>query len=65
MRVIDSEYPHLSATQIDVDGDTDAIFSAGVAATVQRIGRRRNRLAQWRLVHRAPAVRSPCAQPND
>jgi polyketide synthase 3/4 len=24
MRVIDSEYPHLSATQIDVDGDTDA-----------------------------------------
>ena len=56
MRVIDSEHPHLSATQIDVDDENGR--QAGGAATAQRVGGRRDRVAQRRLVHRAAAPRA-------
>ena len=49
MRVIGTEHPHLRATQIDVDEDTDAEQVA--LQLLGGLGGGRDRLAGWRVVY--------------
>ncbi len=55
IRVIGTEHPHLTATQIDVDEATGVEQLAQQAA--QRIRRGRNRVAQWSVVYRTVVPR--------
>ena len=56
LRVIGAEHPHLRTTHIDVDEQTGR--RAGGAPAAGRVGRRRDRLAQRRVVHGAPVPHS-------
>ncbi len=56
MRVIGIEHPHLRATQIDMDEDTDAEQVA--RQLLGGLGGGRNSLAERRVVHGAPVSRS-------
>ena len=60
MRVIDAEHPHLRATQIDVDDETDAAQLA--PATAERVRGGRDRVARRRVVHGAPAPQPAAAR---